>query len=231
MADIALEVNEKCAAAHVKGGVLDSRPNTTHVGESHIIASLKEGENYKFLGVIENSTQKDTLVLWDALKVFLQRLAVVWSSSPLSDYHKMVASNQYAVAELTHPMWTQSWPIAELHQLDRESRKIMKESVGYYPMGTTDLLYLARKHGGRKGLKSVESTYKVIKVQTAIKLYASVDPTMRMVREFKEKCERTGRRSLKRDAERYASERGLHLKLSVTWREGRGCDENQGRRK
>ena len=51
-------------------------------------------------------------------------------------------------------------------------------------------------------------------MKTAIKLYANEDPTMRMVREFEEKCERTGRRSLKKDTERYASERGLYLKLS-----------------
>ena len=62
-------------------------------------------------------------------------------------------------------------------------------------------------------LKSVESTYNNIKVMTAIKLYANEDPTMRTVREFKEKCERTERRSLKNDTERYASERGLYLKL------------------
>ena len=159
MADIGLDFNEKkCAIAHVKRGVLDSRPNSTHVGESQIIESLKEGENYKFLGVLENSKQEDTLVLWGASKLFLQRLSVVWSS-PLSDYHKVVASNQYALAVLMYPMWTQSWPIAELQQLDRESRKILKENGGYHPMGTTDLLYLPRKFGGR-GLKSVESTYK-----------------------------------------------------------------------
>lgn len=80
------------------------------------------------------------------------------------------------------------------------------------PEKIQDLLYLARKHRGR-GLKSVESTYKTIEVKTAIKLYASEDPTMCMVREFEEKCERTRRRSLKKDAERYASERGPHLKL------------------
>ena len=37
---------------------------------------------------------------------------------------------------------------------------------------------------------------------------------MRMVREFEEKSERTGRPSLKKDTERYAQERGLYLKLN-----------------
>ena len=125
------------------------------------------------------------MVLWGASKLFLQRLSVVWSS-PLSDYHEVVASNQYALAVLMYRKWTQSWPIAELQQLDRESRKILKENGGYHPMGITDLLYLLRKFGGR-GLKSVESTHKNIKVKTAFKLYANEDPTMRIIREFEEK--------------------------------------------
>jgi len=99
---------------------------------------------------------------------------------PLSDYHKVVASNQSVLPVLMYPMWTQSWPIVELQQLDRESHQTLKENSSYHPMGTTDLLYLPRKFGGR-GLKSVESTYKNIKVKTAIKLYANEDPTIRMV--------------------------------------------------
>ena len=39
-------------------------------------------------------------------------------------------------------------------------------------------------------------------------------PTMRMEREFEEKCERNGRRTLNKDTERYASERRLYLKLN-----------------
>ena len=70
MADTGLDFNEKkCAIAHVKRGVLDSRPNITHVGESQIIESLKERKNYKFLGVLENSKQEDTLVLWGTSKL------------------------------------------------------------------------------------------------------------------------------------------------------------------
>ena len=95
-----------CDCPH-KRGVLDSRPNSTHVGESLIIESLKDGQYYKFLGVLENYKQEDSLVLWGASKLFLQRLSVVRSST-LSDYHKVVASKQYALPVLMYPMWTQS---------------------------------------------------------------------------------------------------------------------------
>ena len=45
MADIGLDFNEKkCAIAHVKRGVLGSRPNSTHVGEQKFfLGSLSEG--------------------------------------------------------------------------------------------------------------------------------------------------------------------------------------------
>ena len=50
--------------------------------------------------------------------------------SPLSDYHKVIASNQYALPILAYAMWPQAWPLSELQQLDRETRKIIKESGG-----------------------------------------------------------------------------------------------------
>ena len=82
-----------------------------------------------------------------------------------------------------YPMWTQSWPIVELQQLDRESRKILKENGGYHPMGTMDLLYLPRKFGGR-GLKSVESTYKNIKVK--IQLCAWYESSRKTAKELED---------------------------------------------
>ena len=61
MADIVLDFNEKkCTIAHVKRGVLDSRPNSTHVGESQIIESLrasfckyrKSGDSFKIFNFL-----------------------------------------------------------------------------------------------------------------------------------------------------------------------------------
>ncbi|CAH3031666.1 unnamed protein product [Pocillopora meandrina] len=67
---------------------------------------------------------------------------------------------------------------------------------------------------GGRGLKSVETQYKMTKVKTAVKLYTNQDSTMELVRQFDEKCERDGRRSIVKDAKKYAEEMGLELGLS-----------------
>ena len=61
------------------------------------------------------------------------------------------------------------------------------------------------------GKQETEGRRENLEVRTA----QMEDPTIGMVREFAEKCERPGRGSLKKDTERYASERGrLYLKLN-----------------
>ena len=117
------------------------------------IKSLDQNNTCKFLGVSENSNQEDKQVLEAAAKTYLQRLSIIWSS-PLSDHAKVVASNQCALPVLTYLMWAQTWLIANIQQLDQEGRKIIVQNGGNHPKGSTALLYMSRKLGGR-GLKSV----------------------------------------------------------------------------
>jgi len=63
------------------------------------------------------------LVLHNA-EVYVDRLSVIWSS-PLSDYTKVLATNQLARPAFTYFMWTQLWSIADLQRLERETRKVM----------------------------------------------------------------------------------------------------------
>ena len=63
------------------------------------IPCLVDGEQYKFLGVLESIAQEDKLVLECAAKGYLRRLSVIWTS-PLSDYNRVVASNQLALPVL-----------------------------------------------------------------------------------------------------------------------------------
>ena len=107
-------------------------------------------------------------------------------------------------------MWTQTWSINELQQIDRESRKIIKDNGSLHPAGSTDLELW--KLGGR-GLKSAEALYKTTKVKAAIKLYSNHDTTMDLVRKFDEKSRSQDRRSIAKDTEKYANEMGVLLDL------------------
>ena len=87
-------------------------------------------------------------------------------------------------------MCTQTWPLAQLQQVDREARKIIVEFGGKHPQGSTAILYMSRKCGGR-GLRSVETTYKDITIKAAMKLCYNPDPSMEAVRLFEEKSVRS----------------------------------------
>ena len=84
-------------------------------------------------------------------------------------------------------MQTQVWPIAELQRIDRETRNIMVDNGAKRPQEFTELLYLPRSSLGR-GLKSVEAEYEITKMKAAVNIYGNTDPTMELLREFKEKA-------------------------------------------
>ena len=162
--------------------------------------------------MLESLWQEERIVLRCAAREYLHRLSVIWSS-PLSNYHRVIASNQFALPAMSYFMWTQHWPITELRQVDRDARKIVTEGGGKHPCGTTSLLYLPRDKGGR-GLRSVETEFKETKVKATVKLYQNRDPVMKVVREFEEQAESKGYQSVTKEAGKYAEESGLQLQLN-----------------
>ena len=135
--------------------------------------------------MLESLKQDEKLALQSAAKEYLRRLSVIWSS-PLSDYHRVVASNKFAMPAMSYYMWTQRWPITELKQIDREAHKIVVENGDRHPCGSTSLLYPSRDKGGR-GLRSIETEDKETKVKAAVDLYQNGDLAMKMVRDFEER--------------------------------------------
>ena len=187
MEDIGLQWNpRKCAVVHIRRGI-HSQENLGGDIAGGRLPSLEEGKQYKFLGALESLVQEVKMVLECAAREYLRRLSIIWSS-PLSDFNRVAASNQFALPVLGYLMWTQHWPITELKILDREVRKIIVENGGKHPGGSTALLHLPREQGGR-GLRAVEMEYKVTKVKAAIRMYENQDPAMKMVREFDERAE------------------------------------------
>ena len=144
MEDIGLQWSpRKCAVVHIRRGV-HSQQNfgSDIVGDR--VPTLEEGRQYKFLGVLETLVQEEKMVLELAAKEYLRRLSVIWSS-PLPDYNRVVASNQFALPVLGYLMWTQHWTITDLKIVDREARKIIVENGGKHPV-------VPPKRKGRKRL-------------------------------------------------------------------------------
>ena len=103
---------------------------------------------------------------------------------------------------------------------------------GKAPCGSNALLYLPRSKGA-------EAYVRLTKVKGAVRLYCNEDPAMKMVREFEERAEEMGRRSMVKEAFRFAEELGLELDLKlpsfgqegsaeVSRREDRGRSEEPG---
>ena len=99
------------------------------------------------------------------------------------------------------------------------TRKIIVELGRKHPQGSTAILYMSSKSvyvciwGGGRGIRSIESKYKDIKINAAMKLNYNPDTSMEALRLLEEKSLRGGRHSVSKDASRYAEELGLHLKL------------------
>ena len=82
------------------------------------------------------------------------------------------------------------WRIAEPQRIDLETRKIIVDNGAKGSQGSTELLYLPRSSGGGGGgwVKSVEAEYEITKIKAAVNIYGNTDPTIGLVREFKEKA-------------------------------------------
>ena len=94
------------------------------------IASSKGGEQYNILGVLERLKQEDTMALLKiAAKKYIQRVSVMWSS-PLSDWNKVKSTNEFALSTFMYLMWTQTWPLAKLRQVNQRLRKISSRMEG-----------------------------------------------------------------------------------------------------
>lgn len=81
-----------------------------------------------------------------AAKEYSRRMPVI-KTSPLSDHHRVTASNQLSLPVLGYLMWTQQWPITDIREIDRKARKIIVEHGGRHPCGSNAMFYLAREKG------------------------------------------------------------------------------------
>ena len=179
------------------------------------VSDREEGNQCKFLGVLESVRQEERMSLECSAKKFLHRMSII-GSTPLSEHNRVTQSNQFALPVLGYLMWTQQWSVTELKKLDREARKIIVENCAKHPDGPTAIPYTPREKGGGGGgggVRSIEEEFKGTKAKAVIKLHRNVDPAMAIVREFEEITEEKSHSLLVKEVAKYAEELGLQLQL------------------
>ena len=84
MKDIGLEWNsKKSSVANIRRGK-SVQGSDAKVDEEKVVKHLEEGTTYKLLGVLKSVKQEDKLTPQCAVKIYLRRMSVIWSSR-LSD--------------------------------------------------------------------------------------------------------------------------------------------------
>ncbi|XP_071491881.1 uncharacterized protein [Diadema antillarum] len=116
--------------------------------DGRILQSLEEGENYKYLGVLESDDVSNNAIKVSVTKEYFSRVKSVLKSH-LNGGHLITPLNTWAVAVLRYTGGVVEWTKAELAGMDRKTRKMLSIYKTHQMSADVDRLYLPRKEGGR----------------------------------------------------------------------------------
>ena len=155
--DIQMEFGlEKCAVLKLKRGKKVSSNGITLPNNSRF-EDLGEG-GYKYLGILESDKILHHQMKDKTRSEYLRRVKKVLKSG-LDGNSIIQAINTWAVPVLRYGAGIVDWPVADLRDLDRKTRKLLTLHRAHHPQGDVDRLYVSRKKGGR-GLMSIEEVVK-----------------------------------------------------------------------
>ena len=127
-----------------------------------MIKSVKDGESYKYLGMLQADQIKHQEMKDEVTKEYKRRVRKILETK-LNAGNLIKGINTWAVSLLRYSAAFLDWTKFEMEQLDRQTRKLMKMHNALHPKSNVDRLYLLRKDGGR-GLLGVEDTVNIAKV-------------------------------------------------------------------
>ena len=167
--DIGMEFGiEKCAHATMKRGKLVTT-GEMELSSGEVIKEIDQEKGYKYLGILEADTIKNTAVKEATNREYFRRLRKI-TSSKLNGGNTFKAINSRAVSIMRYGAGILKWTKEELRAIDRKTRKILTANRMYHPQSDVHRLYLPRKEGGR-GLLSIEDC--VTDEEKSLSLYAA----------------------------------------------------------
>ena len=148
----------KCAYQYIERGKRKGQNQPLEVDEL-IVQKIKDGENYKYLGIDESVGINGPLNKERVTKEYKARVKKIWNSEPTGN-NKVNAHNSFAVLVLTPTIGILNWTKKEISDLNIMTRKIMNMTGAFHMAGDVDRLYVERKKGGRE-LRSIEDMYEM----------------------------------------------------------------------
>ena len=122
--------------------------------DGKLIKSLQEGQNYKYLGILEADKLLEEKMKLNVLKEYIRWLSKVLKSK-LNGRNLVRGANTWTVSLIRYSAAFVSWRKSELQAIDRKTRTLFDMYGALHPKSDVDRLYIPRKKGGR-GLISIE---------------------------------------------------------------------------
>ena len=156
--DIGMTFGEdKCAYICIDRGKRKSLGKSIEIN-GVTIKELQDDEPYRYLGQDETVGYDGKLNKEKIQTEYYRRARKIWSSE-LNARNKAIAHNSFALPVLVPAIGVLDWSIAEIENIDKQTRKILCMCGSFHRNSDKDRLYVSRKDGGR-GLKSFEASFK-----------------------------------------------------------------------
>ena len=138
---------EKCAILLMEQGKI-VKSLGIEFPDRKVIKSLQEGENYKYLGILEADKFSEEKMKLNVSKEYIRRFRKVLNSK-LNGTNLVRGVNTWAISLLRYSAAFVSWLKSELEAISGNNRKLFTIYGALYTKSDVDRLYIPRRKGGR----------------------------------------------------------------------------------
>ena len=138
---------EKCAMLVMEKGKIVKSVGI-ELPDGKVMKSLREGESYKYLGILEADNFLEEKMKLNVLKEYIRRLRKVFKSK-LNGGNLVSGVNTWAVSLIRYSAAFLRWRKNGLQVIDRKTRKLLTMYEGSHPKSDVDRLYMPKKRRKR----------------------------------------------------------------------------------
>ena len=132
---------------------------------------LEEGGTYRYLGMQQRFGANPNRTKQGVMKEYIGRTRRVWESG-LNMGMKTQAQNSWATATMRYSLGTIGWCRSDVQEMDRVTRKVMRQNKAHQYGASVARLYQPRVNGG-KGLVSLELAWETETVASVLYLHTN----------------------------------------------------------